>query len=230
MRKKLPAAPAAQCSLERYLQDIGHHPLLTAAEEAALAVRATAGDAAAQARLVECNLRLVVAAAKRHAGQGVSVDDLISDGNMGLVKAARAYRAAPGTRFAAFALPRIHAAMQHAVAAYGATVRRPAHARPAHDLSADAPLAGSKDTCLTDKLADTTTPAPDEPAGTEAVRHFLAARMDRLGERERNVVAACYGIGQPRMTFAAIGEKYGFTRERARQIRKKALRKLGSKE
>lgn len=168
-------------SLDKYLQEIGHEELISVEEEAELARRIKNGDRKALEKLTKANLRFVVSVAKQYQNQGLSLPDLINEGNIEV---------------------------------------------NTHQVSVDAPVSDNDATSMIDFMQSDSEPATDNQLLMESLREEIAAALTVLNERERNVVEAFYGINQPECTMEEIGKKYGLTRERVRQIREKAIRKL----
>ena len=214
-------------SLNIYLNEIGKETILSDDEERQLSQQIMAGGAAAEraiGKLTSANLRFVVSIAKQYVDRGVAILDLISEGNIGLMKAARSFDGSRGLRFVGYAEPFVRKAVEAAVNEQSGIFRLPKHEHSAEEkansraFSVDAPLQNGKNVNLLSILSDPTAARPDQEELREA--------MNILDNRERNVVEAFYGIGQPHLTFAEIGEKMGLKRERVRQIRNKAVRKL----
>lgn len=182
-------------------------------------------------KLVTDNMGLVVAIAKRYRDKGLEMDDLVSEGYVGLMKAAGNYDAAKGG-FAAFATPIIEKYMEQALLQQA--VVKPAAIQPSvagvrrkgKSLSMDAPLGGRENVNLMSFMADTNVPDADFLLYQNAVNDQLAAAMETLPEREREVMTRFYGIGTSKITLAEIASEMGLKRERVRQIRDKALRKV----
>ena len=186
-------------SLNKYLEEIGHKGLLTAEEESRLAQQASEGDEKALEQLVGANLRFVVSLASEYQGKGLDIEDLVNEGNIALVKAAKSFDPTRGTRLVVFAASRIRKAIEAA-------------------------LNSEEDNSKLKDLKDSyTPPISSDDADDSILEH---ANSDILSERERQVISAIYGINQPTMTLAEVGMQMDITRERARQIRDKALRKL----
>lgn len=186
-------------SLNKYLEEIGHKGLLTAEEESRLAQQASEGDEKALEQLVGANLRFVVSLASEYQGKGLDMEDLVNEGNIALVKAAKSFDPTCGTRLVVFAASRIRKAIEAA-------------------------LNYEEDNSKLKDLKDSyTPPISSDDADDSILEH---ANSDILSERERQVISAIYGINQPTMTLAEVGMQMDITRERARQIRDKALRKL----
>lgn len=186
-------------SLNKYLEEIGHKGLLTAEEESRLAQQASEGDEKALEQLVGANLRFVVSLASEYQGKGLDMEDLVNEGNIALVKAAKSFDPTRGTRLVVFVASRIRKAIEAA-------------------------LNYEEDNSKLKDLKDSyTPPISSDDADDSILEH---ANSDILSERERQVISAIYGINQPTMTLAEVGMQMDITRERARQIRDKALRKL----
>ena len=256
-------------SLEKYLQEIGHQDLLTADEEVELAQQIKKGDRKALERLTKANLRFVVSVAKQYQNKGLSLPDLINEGNLGLIKAAERYDETRGFKFISYAVWWIRQSILQAIAEQSRVVRLPLNQvgsvnkinrilnqfeqenerRPSideiadktdiphdkiedvlkvntHQVSVDAPVSDNDATSMIDFMQSDSEPATDNQLLMESLREEIAAALTVLNERERNVVEAFYGINQPECTMEEIGKKYGLTRERVRQIREKAIRKL----
>jgi RNA polymerase primary sigma factor len=256
--------------LSAYLQEITQYPLLTREDELRLARQLATGDIAARQRLVESNLRLVVSIAGHYRGRGLSLQDLIQEGNVGLQTGIERFDWRKGYRLSTYIYWWIRQAMTRALANDSRTIRLPAHAgemlrgaaQAEQDLAAelgrpptlaevarrvgveperlrairfaasapeslDAPL--STDTSLTraDAVADDHAGDALELAeDTSDLQERISAALDRLPERERNVVKLHYGVGTPQTSLAEIGHSMGVTRERARQIEGQAMRRL----
>ena len=222
-------------SLNIYLNEIGKETILSDDEEKQLSQQILAGEAAAEraiGKLTSANLRFVVSIAKQYVDRGVAILDLISEGNIGLMKAARSFDGSRGLRFVGYAEPFVRKAVEAAVNEQSGIFRLPKHEHSAEEkansraFSVDAPLQNGKNVNLLNILSDPTAARPDQEALETSVKEELREAMNILDNRERNVVEAFYGIGQPHLTFAEIGEKMGLKRERVRQIRNKAVRKL----
>ena len=256
-------------SLDKYLQEIGHEELITVEEEVELAQRIRKGDRKALERLTKANLRFVVSVAKQYQNQGLSLPDLINEGNMGLIKAAEKFDETRGFKFISYAVWWIRQSILQAIAEQSRIVRLPLNQvgsvnkinrilnkfeqenerRPSIDeiaektdlpedkiedamkvpgkhISVDAPIVDGEENSLLDLLASTDTPTTDNELVLEALREEIAEALQALNERERNVIEAFFGINQQEMTLEEIGDKYGLTRERVRQIKEKAIRRL----
>ena len=256
-------------ALEKYLQEIGHEERITAEEEVELAQRIKKGDRKALEKLTKANLRFVVSVAKQYQNQGLSLPDLINEGNLGLIKAAEKFDETRGFKFISYAVWWIRQSILQAIAEQSRMVRMPMNQvgsvnkinraynkfeqenerRPSvneiadsvnlpeekienamkmntRHVSVDAPFADGEDNSLLDVLANDDAPMADAELVKESLRAEIARALDTLNERERNIITAAFGIGMPEMTLEEIGQKYGLTRERVRQIREKAIRRL----
>jgi len=256
-------------SLDKYLQEIGHEELISTEEEVELAQRIRKGDRKALEKLTRANLRFVVSVAKQYQNQGLSLPDLINEGNVGLIKAAEKFDETRGFKFISYAVWWIRQSILQAIAEQSRIVRLPLNQvgsvnkinrilskfeqenerRPNIDeiadkidlpeekiaeaikvngkrVSMDAPLSDGDENSLLDVLPNADAPEADEELVKESLQKEVARALLTLSERERNIVQAFYGIGQPEMTLEEIGDKYGLTRERVRQIKEKAIRRL----
>ncbi len=256
-------------ALEKYLQEIGKEELLTTDEEVELAQLIRKGDRHALDKLTKANLRFVVSVAKQYQNQGLSLPDLINEGNLGLIKAAEKFDETRGFKFISYAVWWIRQSILQAIAEQSRIVRVPLNQvgsvnkinkiltkfeqenerRPSVDeiseqidlpedkvgealmantrhVSVDAPFVDGEDNSLLDVLVNDDAPMADRQLVVESLRAEIAVVLKSLNERERSVVSAFYGIGQPEMTLEEIGNKYGLTRERVRQIKEKAIRHL----
>ena len=256
-------------TLDKYLQEITQERLLTAEEEIALARKIKEGDKDALQKLTRANLRFVVSVAKQYQHQGLSLPDLINEGNIGLIKAAEKFDDTRGFKFISYAVWWIRQSIMQALADQSRLVRlplnqvgsvnkinkisnkfeqeferKPSIAEIAEEInlsqervsdaikgnnrhvSMDAPLTDGNDNGLADPLQGNEGPDIDTHLLLESLREELKLALNILDERERFVIEAFYGINQPEMTLQEIGAKKGLTRERARQIREKAIRKL----
>lgn len=224
-------------NLDIYLNDIATNTLLTDHEEQLLAQQVANGDTKAANKLVEANLRFVVAMARQYDGQGLSMDDLVAEGNVGMLKAANRLKAGGGKRFVTFAAPYIRKAIETALDEQNSLCKIPRDEaertglKHSKTVSVDAPIpAGSQNNfSLLSVLENTDSPQADAQVEQEGMADSLKTRIDRLDERERSVITAFYGIGTAPLTMAEIAADMGLKRERVRQIRDKALRKLKRK-
>ena len=256
-------------TLDKYLQEITQEKLLTTEEEITLARKIKEGDKDALQKLTRANLRFVVSVAKQYQHQGLSLPDLINEGNIGLIKAAEKFDDTRGFKFISYAVWWIRQSIMQALADQSRLVRlplnqvgsvnkinkishkfeqeferKPSIAEIAEEInlpqervsdaikgnnlhvSMDAPLTDGNDNGLADLLQGNEGPDIDTHLLLESLREELKLALNILDERERFVIEAFYGINQPEMTLQEIGAKKGLTRERARQIREKAIRKL----
>ena len=256
-------------ALEKYLTEIGKEELLSADEEVELAQRIRKGDRKALDRLTKANLRFVVSVAKQYQNQGLSLPDLINEGNVGLIKAAEKFDETRGFKFISYAVWWIRQSILQAIAEQSRIVRLPLNQvgsvnkiarvlnqfeqenerRPntreiaertdipedkideamqinGHHVSVDAPFVDGEDNSLLDVMVNDNSPMADLELVKESLRAEIKTALQMLNERERNVVTAFFGIEQPEMTLEEIGTKYGLTRERVRQIKEKAIRRL----
>ena len=256
-------------SLEKYLQEIGHQDLLTADEEVELAQQIKKGDRKALERLTKANLRFVVSVAKQYQNKGLSLPDLINEGNLGLIKAAERYDETRGFKFISYAVWWIRQSILQAIAEQSRIVRLPLNQvgsvnriarelnkfeqenerKPSveemadridlpeekiaeamkintHHVSMDAPFADGEDNSLLDFLHNTDSPSTDNVLDQESLRTEIGRVLDVLNDREQKVIKAFFGIGMQEMTLEEIGDKYNLTRERVRQIKEKAIRRL----
>jgi RNA polymerase primary sigma factor len=223
-------------SLNTYLDEIGKEMLLSDDEEQQLALKIQNGGSAAERaveKLVTANLRFVVSVAKMYTDNGVAITDLISEGNIGMMKAARSFDGNRGRRFVGYAESFVRDAIIHAINEQSGIYNLPKNENNKEEkensraFSVDAPLQNGKNLSLLSILSDPDAQRPDKLVLDESIKAELLESMDVLDDRERRVVQAFYGIGRDNMTFAEIGEDMGLKRERVRQIRDKAVRKLG---
>ena len=256
-------------ALEKYLQEISREERVSPEEEAELARRIRAGDRKALEKLTRANLRFVVSVAKQYQNQGLSLSDLINEGNLGLIKAAEKFDETRGFKFISYAVWWIRQSILQAIAEQSRIVRLPLNQvgsvnkinkvlskfeqenerRPSADeiaeqvgmpeekvtdvmkvsgrhISVDAPFVEGEDNGLLDVLPNEDSPMADNTLVKESLRKEVERVLLTLNERERNVLEAFFGINQAEMTLEEIGTKYGLTRERVRQIKEKAIRRL----
>ncbi|HEX9911829.1 MAG TPA: sigma-70 family RNA polymerase sigma factor [candidate division Zixibacteria bacterium] len=257
-------------SLDLYLREIGETPLITAGEEVELAKRIKNGDQSALEKLTKANLRFVVSVAKQYQNQGLSLADLINEGNIGLIKAAKRFDETRSFKFISYAVWWIRQAILQALAEQSRIVRLPLNRvgtlhkigkisssleqeygrEPSPDeiakelalstmevsdtlkisnthLSLDAPFSTSEDNCLMDVLEDELQPAPDEALLDESLRVEISRALRTLSSREAQVISLYFGLTHEKpLTLEEIGARFGLTRERVRQIKEKAIRRL----
>ena len=211
--------------LNKYLDEIGRETLLSQEEESKLATRIKAGDERALNKLVEANLRFVVAIARQYQGKGLAMDDLISEGNLGLMKAAGKFDATRGLRFVNFAVVHIRQAIEKALNKETAEQRVEA-TRSGSSRSLDTPFNGRSNMSLLSILADGNATDSDERAFNSNMEQAVEKALLTLNERETQVVCAYFGIEQEKLTLAEIAEDMELKRERVRQIRDRAVRRL----
>jgi RNA polymerase primary sigma factor len=256
-------------SLDKYLQEIGREELITVEEEVELAQRIKKGDQAALDKLTRANLRFVVSVAKQYQNQGISLPDLINEGNLGLIKAAEKFDETRGFKFISYAVRWIRQSILQALAEQSRIVRLPLNQvgslnkinkalsqfeqqyerQPSPDeladmleiprekiadtlrvsgrhVSVDAPFVDGEDNSLLDVLPNNDSPNADKGLVNESLNTEIERALSTLTERERDIVKYFFGIGCQEMTLEEIGEKFGLTRERVRQIKEKAIRRL----
>lgn len=221
-------------ALNIYLKDISEGPLLTDEEELRLAEQIENGDAGAVQKLINSNLRFVVSVAKGYTGQGLRLDDLISEGNMGLMKAASKYRASYRKRFVTFAAPYVRQCIEAVIDQQAGLYKIPSGEAPKSEkkrnypVSVDAPIpAGSQNNFnLLSILENPNSPHADSLLEQSGTTEELLALLTPLDAREQQVIKSVYGLGCERQTMAEVAMDMGLKRERVRQIRDKALRKL----
>ncbi len=260
-------------SLEKYLQEIGKVDLLTPEEEVELAKRIKQGDEEALEKLTKANLRFVVSVAKQYQNQGLSLSDLINEGNLGLIKAAQRFDETRGFKFISYAVWWIRQSILQALAEQSRIVRLPLNKvgslnkinkafsqleqeferEPSPDelatvleidtnevettlgvaarhISVDAPFVEGEDNSLLDVLENSNTPKTDSTLEyIESLRREIERSLDTLTDRQKDVIKLYFGIGvEHSMSLEDIGERFGLTRERVRQIKDKAINKLRS--
>ena len=211
--------------LNKYLDEIGRERLLSNEDEARLSARILQGDNRALNKLIEANLRFVVVIARQYQGRGLSMEDLVSEGNMGLMKAARKYDAGKGLRFVNYAVVFIRQQIEKALKIESAE-QRVESGRDGQTRSVDAPLGSKPNVSLLSVLVDANSPQADERVYNSSVEAAVEYALRSLDEREGRVVNAFFGIGQDHLTMAEIAQDMGLKRERVRQIRNKAIRRL----
>ena len=256
-------------SLDKYLQEIGREQLLTVEEEAELSQRIRKGDRQALDILVKSNLRFVVSVAKQYQNQGLSLPDLINEGNVGLIKAAEMFDETRGFKFISYAVWWIRQTILQALAEQSRIVRLPLNQvsavnkiskaitkfeqeferKPSPEelaelvnempekindslrasgrhVSVDAPFVEGEDNSPLDVMENTDAPAADSSLISESLQLEISRALEVLNDRERDIIEMSFGIQQAEMTLEEIGDRFGLTRERVRQIREKAIRKL----
>lgn len=256
-------------SLDKYLQEIGRKDLITVDEEVELAQKIKQGDQAALDKLVSANLRFVVSVAKQYQNQGLSLPDLIDEGNFGLIKAAQKFDETRGFKFISYAVWWIRQSILQALAEQSRIVRlplnqvgslnkigkalqrfeqenerRPSPAELAEQLdvpvekiadtmkvsgrhvSVDAPFVDGEDNSLLDVLPNEDSPMADSSLTQESLSKEVNRALEQLNPRERDILKMFFGIGCQEMTLEEIGAKFDLTRERVRQIKEKAIRRL----
>ena len=219
-------------ALNRYLDEIGKEQLLTDDEERQLAERIAKGDDRALSKLIEANLKFVVTVARQYKGRGVAMEDLVSEGNMGLMKAAAKFDASKGVRFVNYAVVHIRQAIEKAIDQQAGLYQVPKDVKQdlarqqSIPVSVDAPLGHRTNMSLLSVLVNKDAPLADERVHSETIEDAIEYALETLDERERQVVNAYFGIDQENETMAEIAEDMDLKRERVRQIRDKAVRKL----
>ena len=219
-------------ALNRYLDEIGKEQLLTNEEERQLAERIAEGDSRALSKLVEAHLKFVVTVARQYKGKGVAMEDLVSEGNIGLMKAAAKFDASKGVRFVNYAVVHIRQAIEKAIDQQGGLYQVPKDVKQdlarqqSIPLSVDAPLGHRTNMSLLSVLVNKDAPLADERVHSEAIEDAIEYALGTLDDRERRVVNAFFGIDQEHETMAEIAEDMDLKRERVRQIRDKSVRKL----
>ena len=260
-------------SLEKYLQEIGKVDLLKPDEEIELARRIKKGDQIALEKLTKANLRFVVSVAKQYQNQGLSLGDLINEGNLGLIKAAKRFDETRGFKFISYAVWWIRQSILQALAEQSRIVRLPLNRVGAlnkigkafsaleqeferepsaselaeeldmsafevadtlkisgRHLSMDAPFAQGKDNRLLDVIHDDRQPSPDNTLMKESLKQEVRRALSTLSDREAEIIRLYFGLDlEHSLTLEEIGERFSLTRERVRQIKEKALRRLRDK-
>ena len=258
-------------SLDKYLQEIGREELVTPDEEVELAQRIRKGDQEALEKLTRANLRFVVSVAKQYQNQGLSLPDLINEGNLGLIKAAEKFDETRGFKFISYAVWWIRQSILQALAEQSRIVRLPLNQvgslnkinkalskfeqenerQPSNEelsemidvpkdkisdtlrvgsrhVSVDAPFLEGEDNSLLDVLPNDDSPSADRGLVNESLNTEIERALSTLTDREREIIKSFFGIGCQEMTLEEIGERFGLTRERVRQIKEKAIRRLKS--
>ncbi len=257
-------------SLDKYLQEIGKVDLLNPEDEIDLAIRIKKGDQFALEKLVKSNLRFVVSVAKQYQNQGLSLGDLINEGNLGLIKAAKRFDETRGFKFISYAVWWIRQSILQALAEQSRIVRlplnrvgtlnkigkaysnleqeyerEPSATELANELdmdldeisdtlkiagrsvSMDAPFAQGESNSLLDMLSSEEDPSPDKSLMSDSLQREIERALSTLTEREAEVIRLYFGLDDDHsFTLEEIGEKFHLTRERVRQIKEKAIRRL----
>ena len=256
-------------SLDKYLQEIGREELISVSEEVELAQRIKKGDHAALEKLTKANLRFVVSVAKQYQNQGLSLPDLINEGNLGLIRAAQKFDETRGFKFISYAVWWIRQSILQALAEQSRIVRLPLNQvgslnkitkemsrfeqenerRPGTEelaarldmpvdkasdtiqvsgrhISVDAPFVEGEDNSLLDVLTNDDSPMADASLNQESLSKEVDRALRQLYDREREILKMFFGIGCQEMTLEEIGAEFDLTRERVRQIKEKAIRRL----
>ena len=256
-------------SLDKYLQEIGKEELITVEEEVELAQRIKKGDQAALEKLTKANLRFVVSVAKQYQNKGLSLPDLINEGNVGLIKAGQKFDETRGFKFISYAVWWIRQSIIQAVSEQSRIVRLPLNQlgslnkinrafskfeqeyerKPSPEelgeilelpadkvadtirvsgrqVSVDAPFVDGEDNSLLDVLVNNDSPNADTSLMMESLGKEIQRALATLSERETDIITQFFGIGCQEMTLEEIAERFGLTRERVRQIKEKAIRRL----
>ena len=231
-------------SLDKYLQEIGREDLITVEEEVELAQAIKRGDRRALEKLTRANLRFVVSVAKQYQNQGLSLPDLINEGNLGLIKAAEKFDETRGFKFISYAVGSLNKISKAFSKFEQENERRPSPEELADELdipvdkisdtlkvsgrhiSVDAPFVEGEDNSLLDVLVNDDAPIADRSLMNESLAKEIDRALATLTERECEIIKMFFGIGCQEMTLEEIGDKFGLTRERVRQIKEKAIRRL----
>jgi RNA polymerase primary sigma factor len=257
-------------SLDKYLQEIGREDLITAEDEVELAQKIKQGDQVALEKLVKANLRFVVSVSKQYQNQGLTLPDLINEGNLGLIKAAQRFDETRGFKFISYAVWWIRQSILQAIAEQARIVRLPLNQvgslnrinktfskleqeferEPSPEeiaecleieedkvtesqkisgrhVSMDAPFKDGEDGTLLDVLSNGNSPKTDISLMNESLQKEIKRSLSTLTDREKDVIMLFFGIGIPHpLSLEEIGEKFGLTRERVRQIKEKGIRRL----
>ena len=260
---------ARDSSLNYYLKEVSQERLINLDEEVRLAEKIKQGDKKALDKLVCANLRFVISVAKQYQNQGLSLQDLINEGNLGLIKAAQKFDETRGFKFISYAVWWIRQSILQALAEQSRIVRLPLNQvgslnkiskelskfeqenqrRPSAEelanrldipvekisstisvsgrsISVDAPFAEGEDNCMLDVLTNDDSPMADSSLNQESLSKEVDRALNQLHDREREILKMFFGIGCQEMTLEEIGDKFDLTRERVRQIKEKAIRKL----
>lgn len=222
---------------EKYIEEIVQEQLLSNEEEQALAAKIKLGDAQALEKLTKANLKFVVSLAHHYKNQGLGEDDLVSEGNIGMMHAAQKFDGTKGIRFVSYAAPYIKKAMEEAIKEQTALYKLPKDEKSkferkrTHAISIDQPIpvGSSNNFTLQHVLENEDAPQADEHLNKELLNFEIQKGLNELNEREKRIIIAIYGLNGTHYTMAEIAENMGLKRERVRQIRNKALRKLHKK-
>ena len=199
-------------ALNRYLDEIGKEQLLTDDEERQLAERIAKGDDRALSKLIEANLKFVVTVARQYKGRGVAMEDLVSEGNIGLMKAAAKFDAKKGVRFVNYAVVHIRQAIEKSIDQQAGLYQVPKDVKQdlarqqSSPVSVDAPLGHRTNMSLLSVLVNKDAPLADERVHSEAIEDAIEYALTTLNDRERRVVNAFFGINQEHETMAEIAE------------------------
>jgi RNA polymerase primary sigma factor len=229
-------------SLELYLREIGSKETLSSAEEASLAKRIRAGEQEALNELTEANLRFVVSIAKQYANQGVALEDLINEGNVGLIRAAKGFDESKGRVGELYKMGRAARELGHSLGRNPSTneiadeldvsrgdVEGMMSIHSTH-LSLDSPVYEGSDKTFQEMISDDDDVPPDEAVVQTAMKRSVAGMLDILDQRERTIIQLFFGINTDRRhTLAEIGRTMGISRERVRQLKNRAISKLNDK-
>lgn len=256
-------------SLDKYLQEIGREELISVEDEVELAQKIRKGDRESLEKLTKANLRFVVSVAKQYQNQGLSLPDLINEGNLGLIKAAEKFDETRGFKFISYAVWWIRQSILQALAEQSRIVRLPLNQvgslnkiskafsrfeqenerKPSPEelaelldmpidkvgdtmkvsgrhISVDAPFVEGEDNSLLDVLVNDDSPMADRGLVNESLSREIERALDTLSEREKQIIQMFFGIGHQEMTLEEIGDRFSLTRERVRQIKEKAIRRL----
>ncbi len=259
-------------SLDKYLQEIGREELITAEEEVELAQRIKKGDERALERLTKANLRFVVSVAKQYQNQGLTLPDLINEGNIGLIKAAEKFDETRGFKFISYAVWWIRQSILQALAEQSRIIRLPlnqvgslnrlnkafsqfeqkyervptpqelakilelpsdkvsqAIRISGKHISVDAPFVDGEENSLLDVLSNDDAPKTDNSLMKESLNQEIERALSTLTNREKDIIKHFFGINCQELSLEEIGEKFGLTRERVRQIKEKAIKRLRHK-
>jgi RNA polymerase primary sigma factor len=214
-------------SLDKYLQEIGKVELITADEEVSLAQRIKQGDQAALEKLTKANLRFVVSVSKQYQNQGLSLPDLINEGNLGLIKAAQRFDETRGFKFISYAVWWIRQSILQALVEISENEVKESLRNSGRHVSMDAPLIQDEDNTMYDVLKGEENTTPDNGLLYESLKKEIERAVSTLTQREADVIRLYFGLnGSHPMTLEEIGERFDLTRERVRQIKEKAIRRL----